>query len=1458
MLNQRSNISQKKSLKEKKEQKIYNRLGFLNDYSSKKFGTIIETNPGFRQNINLLISPHYKQIFNPNSILKGEKSNLSKKNLNDLSNSNALMKSTEENLISAVNGEIVVSRNSKSNESKKNSIKKSETSKNKLDGAGILKNALNIFNIKLQNEGEKIKNKSSTKILSNKIFEEIEKEKNKILTHQKKRRNSAIFEGNSNNYLNINIKPKETKKKRKNRPSLISSEKYTSSIANTNSNIINNKVKVPKKRRFSIFTGRESMQIKSLRDAGLHISNTLSKVNVKGIKKEIKDFETSEISKIIEKYPTQNRPMLKERQSLERTNIVNDLSRISRYSKDNNVDNKYEERFRKLFTCNNLYDSLDDDENEDPEKSNIYYIAPNSIACIIIDSFIFVASILSLIYIPIFLASIFTNCKVKYFSGINFIYIFIELVYLLDLVTGFFKAYYNFEEVLIVKKRYMMLNYLRGSFIIDLIEAIPFFIILNSGQENCDREDCFNYAFTDNIRYSLLILQILKVLKLYKNSALKMIDKFLSKNNFYSDWNTLFLNFFFILCSVHLVSCYFIFIGKSVYPNWIVKAGLLSKTFGDIYVAAFYYVMTTLTTVGYGDIPVDSHRERVFQSFLLIVGTCAYSWLLTYISNYIKKNNEKYKVYEEKLKILEEIKINYPRLNNNLYDRIYRYLHYNKSKYKYDIKYVLESLPSSIQNNLIIEIYKPIIKNFQFFKHLENSDFFVKIVTSMKPILAVKDDILVNEGDVIEDIIFIKKGVLSLEIGINLDDTQKFAEDCLNKSNKNLNDTMSRVQSISQFKKNPTLFSFITSNTRAFEVKSYRKKLVKVIDLRKNEHFGDALMILNEKSPVTIKVRSKNAELLFLQKTDATEISSVYPNIWKTIVTNSLKNMNQIKNMIKKKIILYCELNDIHISPKIKNKYIEKTSSSKRVTFLEDDSKFKSSKKKLKSKSNIKSIILEEEESKVTSLKNSNISIRKKRSEFNSNLGKKDLNNYKSKIRMSSFKKDDKKIEEEKENSEIEENIKKNKEEKQNSEIVDNNKNKKPLIFNSSINQKNFKSNNGIDTRKIFELIQKNINSILEGKIGTEDNAKKKNENISSNIIAQKEWKSEEMKKSKNTNSNIKYNSNYKNENDKSFERINEEQYFNEDFDINILNKHISMNNFDKNNYIFQPREKILETQENSDDSFSPNNNNYDKLNKLLSEDNITEVNIEKVLIDNKSIKTDDRNNKINIYNNIVINNSNKNDIGLEENYHKNNKFLNLQNSSGDSFTINSTYENINKLSNYKYSSSPTLKQKVRKILIQKNFSKLKTIQISKNIEKNEDSLIRGDTINAKYKRLIQSADKVKKPNENAVPEKHAHFANDDHISNTTFVFDKKNLFQKKKGGNKIFNDDEEGTFYTRIKEINSGKKMPKSRDKNKEKDEYEEQITKNIEKNKLKLNNPDEYFSGLFNNLLSKKNVNK
>ena len=135
------NIIPKKTMKEKLEQKLLNRLSLNNDYSIKKPSTLIENNPEFKQKLNLLISPNYKSIFNPNSIFKGEKSNISKNKLNDLSNSNALMKTTEENLISGVNEEFIVSKNSKINLTKRKSSVKSESLNNKLSAAGILKNA---------------------------------------------------------------------------------------------------------------------------------------------------------------------------------------------------------------------------------------------------------------------------------------------------------------------------------------------------------------------------------------------------------------------------------------------------------------------------------------------------------------------------------------------------------------------------------------------------------------------------------------------------------------------------------------------------------------------------------------------------------------------------------------------------------------------------------------------------------------------------------------------------------------------------------------------------------------------------------------------------------------------------------------------------------------------------------------------------------------------------------------------------------------------------------------------------------------------------------------------------------------------------------------------------------------------------------------------------------------------
>ena len=75
-----------------------------NDYSTKKFGSVIQRNKNIFLDINKLFSKNQNRVLNP-SILSKKGSSMNKKsnNINSLSNSNILLKTTEENLLQNIN-----------------------------------------------------------------------------------------------------------------------------------------------------------------------------------------------------------------------------------------------------------------------------------------------------------------------------------------------------------------------------------------------------------------------------------------------------------------------------------------------------------------------------------------------------------------------------------------------------------------------------------------------------------------------------------------------------------------------------------------------------------------------------------------------------------------------------------------------------------------------------------------------------------------------------------------------------------------------------------------------------------------------------------------------------------------------------------------------------------------------------------------------------------------------------------------------------------------------------------------------------------------------------------------------------------------------------------------------------------------------------------------------------------
>jgi Na+-transporting NADH:ubiquinone oxidoreductase subunit NqrC len=84
--------------------------------------------------------------------------------------------------------------------------------------------------------------------------------------------------------------------------------------------------------------------------------------------------------------------------------------------------------------------------------------------------------------------------------------------------------------------------------------------------------------------------------------------------------------------------------------------------------------MTTMTTVGYGDIVCVSFIERIYHIILLVIGTLLYTFLVSKIGNYLRDQSHEQTKLDKDLNILENIRITHPKMPFKLYSKIKNHL----------------------------------------------------------------------------------------------------------------------------------------------------------------------------------------------------------------------------------------------------------------------------------------------------------------------------------------------------------------------------------------------------------------------------------------------------------------------------------------------------------------------------------------------------------------------------------------------------------------------------------------------------------------------------------------------------------------------------------------------------------------------------------------------------------------
>ena len=344
--------------------------------------------------------------------------------------------------------------------------------------------------------------------------------------------------------------------------------------------------------------------------------------------------------------------------------------------------------------------------------------------------------------------------------------------------------------------------------------------------------------------------------------------------------NPLIKVFLFFCLIIQIFSCFWIFIGihsfNSIERSWIKEFDHDINNYFQLFTTSVYFIITTLLTVGYGDIHPSNLNERIYVILMLFSGGIIYSFILTIIASMFINRNKRLVLYGQRLSTLTDVN-NIYKLSDKIYHNTFQAINHNYKHWKEDKEDLISALPSSLKLTLQFKMYEDLILKINFLSKLTNdknnlfNDIEIKgFLTALIPKLSYQiykqKDIILEMGDTIEEMFFITSGSIKLTV-------------------------------------------------------NYGNDHLKLLKIYHGTHFGDILMN-TYKSPLTIKCNSKSCKIMVLKKIDFIELKSKYDTIVINMIESSLKINNLITTKLKESEKYYKFNGDlINFEPYFKNYY---------------------------------------------------------------------------------------------------------------------------------------------------------------------------------------------------------------------------------------------------------------------------------------------------------------------------------------------------------------------------------------------------------------------------------------------------------------------------------------------------------------------------------------------------------
>ncbi|XP_058465403.1 potassium voltage-gated channel subfamily H member 6 isoform X3 [Malaya genurostris] len=342
----------------------------------------------------------------------------------------------------------------------------------------------------------------------------------------------------------------------------------------------------------------------------------------------------------------------------------------------------------------------------------------------------------------------------------------VDVTFVIDILINFRTTFVNGQDEVVSHPGRIAVHYLSGWFLIDLVAAIPFDLLL---------------VGSDTDELGLDKDETTTLIGLLKTARLLRLVRVARKIDRYSEYGAAVLVLLMATFALiaHWLACIWYAIGNAERPAMKNKIGWLdalaeatqeyyyaNNTGGgpsikSRYVTALYFTFTSLTSVGFGNVAPNTDAEKIFTICVMLVGSLMYASIFGNVSAIIQRLYSGTARYHTQMLRVREF-IRFHQIPNPLRQRLEEYFQHAWTYTNgIDMNSVLKGFPECLQADICLHLNRNLLNNCSAFE-AASPGCLRALSLKFKTTHAPPGDTLVHKGDVLTYLYFIARG--SIEI----------------------------------------------------------------------------------------------------------------------------------------------------------------------------------------------------------------------------------------------------------------------------------------------------------------------------------------------------------------------------------------------------------------------------------------------------------------------------------------------------------------------------------------------------------------------------------------------------------------------------------------------------------------------------------------------------------------------